>query len=145
MSGSIIPAAEISAGALQAERTRLEVVAQNMANMNTTRGPDGKVYRRKQVTFEAVMNQAQGSKGGDKPGATVRVAKISEDKRPLAKVYNPGHPHADESGMVTMPNVNMVEEMADMMTASRCYEANLQVLKSAKQMLKGAIEIGTTR
>ena len=137
---TIIPAANISGSALQAERTRLEVVAQNIANMHTTKGADGKVYRRKLVSFESVMQN-----NGTKPGTAVRVARVAEDKKPLVRAYMPGHPHADADGMVTMPNVNLVEEMADMLTASRSYEANLQVLKSAKQMVNGSMEIGAVQ
>lgn len=144
MNGSVIPAAEIASSALHAERMRLEIVAQNMANMQTTKGPDGQVYRRKQVTFESAMNQAQSIGEGAQP-AGVRVASITEDPRPLVKVYMPGHPHADSKGMVTMPNVDMVEEMADMMTATRSYEANLQVLKAGRAMFDRSLEIGTSR
>ncbi|MFZ5806692.1 MAG: flagellar basal body rod protein FlgC [Verrucomicrobiota bacterium] len=144
MDGSVIPASEISASALQAERMRLEIVAQNLANMNTTRGPNGQVYRRKLVTFESAMQQAQGVGQTAQP-AGVRVSQIAEDAKPLVKVYMPGHPHADAKGMVTMPNVDMVEEMADMMTATRSYEANLQVLRSGKQMFDRSLEIGTAR
>lgn len=142
MGGSVIPAADISAGALSAERTRLDVVAQNLANMNTTKGPDGHVYHRKLVTFESVMKNIAGQ---NNTGASVQVAKITEDPRPLVKVYMPGHPHADEKGMVTMPNVNMIEEMSDMMIASRSYDANLQVLKTGRQMFTGALDIGAAK
>lgn len=142
MAGSIIPAADIASSALAAERTRLDIVAQNLANMNTTRGADGKVYRRKLVTFESVMKNAGGN---NIDGASVQVAKITEDPRPLVRIYKPGHPHADKDGMVTMPNVNLIEEMTDMTVASRAYEANLQVIKTGKQMFNQALDIGAAR
>lgn len=134
---SIIPAADITASALNAERTRLDVVAQNIANMNTTQGPDGEVYRRKQVAFESVIDPLNPT-----TGAGVRVQKIMDDKRPLLEVHMPGHPHADENGMVKMPNINMVEEMADMLTSTRSFEANLQVLRSSKKIFEASVKIG---
>jgi flagellar basal-body rod protein FlgC len=78
-------------------------------------------------------------------GGGVKVSKIVNDPRPLIRVYMPAHPHADKEGMVTMPNVNMLEEMADMMIATRSYEANLQAIRAGKQMLNGAMEIGAAQ
>jgi len=137
MAGSIIPAADVSASALNAERVRLQVIAQNIANMNTTQGPDGGPYRRKQVVFENLVD-ANGVGSGK-----VNVARIEEDKSPLIKMYMPGHPHADQEGMVTMPNVSVVSEMADMMTATRSFEANLEVIKAGRSMLNESLDLGT--
>ncbi len=134
---SLIPGIDITSSALQAERTRLEVVAGNLGNAQTTRGPDGKAYQRKEVVFETMLNSADPN---NKAGG-VKVAKIMNDPTPGQKIYMPGHPHADAKGYVTMPNVNVIEEMADMMTASRSFEANLQVIKSARQMVTRSISI----
>lgn len=134
---SLIPGIDITSSALQAERTRLEVVAGNIGNAQTTRGPDGKAYQRKQVIFETMLNANDPTQ---KTGG-VKVAKIMNDPTPGQKIYMPGHPHADAKGYVTMPNVNVVEEMVDMMTASRSFEADLQVIKSARQMVKGSMDI----
>lgn len=136
--GNIIPATDVTASALNAERIRLDVVAQNLANINTTHGPDGNVYRRKQVVFESVLDQASGAN-------KVQVSSIQQDSTPLVRVHNPGHPDADKDGMVTMPNVNMLEEIVDMMTASRSYEANLQALRTGRQFFHNALDIGSAK
>jgi flagellar basal-body rod protein FlgC len=129
-----------TASALAAERTRLEVITQNIANANTTRGIDGKPYQRQHVIFETALSQAQA--GGAEPRA-VSVARIENDSRPARLVYNPGHPDADkESGMVSMPDINIHEEMADMIAASRAFEANLAVVKNARAMAMQTLSIG---
>ncbi len=135
---SFIPAVNSSAAALDAERTRLEVISQNIANANTTRGVDGKAYQRQQVVFESVLRQA----GGNLAVPELRVSNIVKDQRPPRLVFNPGHPDADEQGMVAMPNVNIHEEMADMIVASRAFEANLAVIKNARQLAMQALSIG---
>lgn len=137
---SLIPGIEATASALGAERLRMEVSAMNLANLNTTRDVNGQAYRRKQVVFEAAL--AAQTTGGGVSGPGVRVASISEDDAPQPRVYRPGHPHADADGMVTLPNVDLATEMADMMTAGRSYEANVQVLSSARQMLAQVLRIG---
>jgi len=134
---SIIPAGDISASALSAERQRLNIIAQNIANVNTTKGPDGKPYRRREVVFEEMVNAATPSQG-----AGVKVAEITQSKREPIKVYMPDHPQADKDGMVSFPNINIVEEMADMMTASRSYEANLQSLRVGRQMFTDSLDMG---
>lgn len=138
MEGSMIPASDITASALHAERSRLEVIATNLANANNTKDVNGETYRRKQVVFEQVLRNEFGKPVG---GRGVKIAKIQEDQRPLPMIHMPGHPHADNNGMVKMPNVNVVEEMVDMMTASRSYEANLQVLKASKDMANSTLRI----
>ncbi|HEY8966584.1 MAG TPA: flagellar basal body rod protein FlgC [Candidatus Methylacidiphilales bacterium] len=140
---NLIPAIDISSSGLQAERTRLEIVASNITNSVTTRGPDGQPYRRKEVVFAPVLDQAQqaGGIGAGQKVSGVRVAKIVDDPTPFQKIYNPGHPHADAQGFVKMPNVNVVDEMVDMMTATRAYEANLEVIKNGRQMVSRAIQI----
>jgi flagellar basal-body rod protein FlgC len=140
---SFIPGIESSGSALDAERMRLNIIANNIANANTTKDANGQVYRRQQVVFENVLEQATsagGSKASDSP--VVKVREIIEDSRPAKAVYMPGHPDADAQGMVLQPNVNIAEEMVDMITASRAIEANVQAISTAKQMVQRALDIG---
>ena len=127
-----------SASALAAERVRMEVITQNIANANTTRGFDGKPYQRQQVVFEQVLQNAVGSSGPQK----VEIARIEKDERPPRLIFNPGHPDADADGMVAMPNINIHEEMADLIAASRAFEANLAVVKNARAMALQTLSIG---
>jgi flagellar basal-body rod protein FlgC len=120
-----------TAAALDAERTRLDVISENIANANTTHGPDGKPYQRQIVMFESALQQAM---SGGQTAPTLRVAGIQKDPRPFETVYEPGNPDADAHGMVAMPNVNIQEEMADMISASRTFDANLAVIKNARDM-----------
>jgi len=138
---NILPAISVTSDALSAEKTRLDVIGQNIANANTTRGPDGLPYQRKMVTFET---QLQAVAGADEISTRtgVRVASIQTDRTPGATLFNPGHPHADENGLVHMPNVNLQTEMVDLITASRSYEANLSVVRTARQMAQRAMAIG---
>ena len=128
--------------ALDAERTRLEVIAQNIANANTTRGLDGKPYQRQQVVFESILQHAQGKTGCGVSIPQPQVSRIQKDPRPGSAIYEPGHPDADTNGMVQMPNVNIYEEMADMIVASRTYEANVAVFKNGRAMATQALSIG---
>jgi flagellar basal-body rod protein FlgC len=130
-----------TAAALDAERTRLDVISENIANANTTHGIDGKPYQRKVVVFENALQQAMGSDGAS-PTPTLRVARIEGDKRPPIQVYQPGNPDADARGMVSMPNINIHEEMADLISASRAFEANLAVIKNEKSMAMQTLSIG---
>ena len=140
---SLIPGIASTSAALDAERTRLEIIAQNIANANTTHGPDGKPYQRQQVVFESALQQAQMNAGqGGSASLGPRVSRVEKDSRPFRLVYEPGHPDADASGMVAMPNVNLYEEMADMIVASRSYEANLAVVKNGRSMALQALSIG---
>ena len=125
----------ISASALTAERKRLDVVAENIANAQTTRGANGTAYRRKEVIFEAVAAEAA-ERGG------VKVADVVESERPMTTVYNPGHPDANPQGYVEMPNVNVVEEMVDLMAATRAYEANVAAANATKTLASRALDIG---
>ena len=129
-----------SASALAAERIRMEVITQNIANANTTRGLDGKPYQRQHVIFEKVLQNAQaGSSSGPE---SVEVARIEKDTRPARLIYNPGHPDANADGMVAMPDINIHEEMADLIVASRAFEANLAVIKNARAMAMQTLAIG---
>lgn len=130
-----------TAAALDAERTRLDVISENIANANTTHGIDGKPYQRKVVVFENALQQAMGS-GADNSIPSLRVARIENDKRPPTMVYEPGNPDADSRGMVAMPNINIHEEMADLIAASRAFEANLAVVKNEKSMAMQTLAIG---
>jgi flagellar basal-body rod protein FlgC len=128
-----------TASALAAERVRMEVITQNIANANTTRGPDGQPYQRQHVVFETILNEAQGTGAG---AQSLGVARIDKDERPPRLVFNPGHPDADADGMVAMPNIDIHEEMADMIVSSRAYEANLAVVKNARSMAMQTLSIG---
>jgi flagellar basal-body rod protein FlgC len=126
---------QATASALNAEKVRMDVVAQNIANANTTRDTDGEAYRRKVVSFEALLS------GGGKRGG-VKVEGITPDPTPGELIYQPQHPHANPEGYVQMPNVNVAMEMVDLLTASRAYEANLAVARNARQMAAKALTIG---
>src|SRR5947207_15705110 len=112
----ILSGIQSTTAALEAERTRLDIISENIANAHPTRSPDGKPYQRQVVVFESALQQAlDGGKQSQTP--TLRVARIDKDSRPPIMVYEPGHPDADANGMVAMPNVNLHEEMADMIAA----------------------------
>jgi len=129
--------------ALDAERTRLDVIAENIANANTTHGIDGKPYQRKVVVFENALQQAMGGAGNNgSMTSQLRVARIDKDSRPPIEIYEPGNPDADSRGMVATPNINIHEEMADLITASRAFEANLAVIKNEKSMAMQTLSIG---
>ncbi len=128
---SVVSTFGISASGMTAERLRLDIISSNLANINTTRTPEGGPYRR----LMAVMGAAPDGQG-------VRVARIVQDQSPPLLVHNPGHPDADNDGNVAMPNVNSVLEMVDMIGATRAYEANVAVFNAAKSMAVKALEIG---
>lgn len=136
---NLIAGIDVTAGALNAQKTRLDIVAQNIANAQTTRTPAGGPYQRQVVSFESELVRQVGN---GQPLQSVRVAGIMPDRTPGQQVYNPQHPDAGPDGMVTMPNVNLSYEMVDLITASRVYEANLAVAKNARQMALKALEIG---
>jgi flagellar basal-body rod protein FlgC len=138
---NLISGVDVTAGALNAQKLRLDIVAQNIANAETTRTAEGGPYQRQVVSFATELVKQQANNGGI-PLQTVKVASITSDPTPGQKVYNPQHPDAGADGMVTMPNVNLAFEMVDLITASRAYEANLSVVKNAKQMAEKALEIG---
>ena len=127
---------QISATGLSAERLRMDTITSNIANATTTRSADGSgPYVRKIAVFQEALDSK-------KQMAGVKAVGIEEDKSPLRREYNPNHPDADEDGYVTMPNVNVLNEMADMMVASRSYEANVDTLNALKSMFSKALEIG---
>jgi len=136
----------VSSSALSAERTRMNLISSNLANANATRTPEGGPYKRKDAVFSATPLENSFNRALD--GATaqqvrrVEVSQIIEDQNPPRLQYDPGHPDADPQGYVAMPNVNVVEEMADMIGATRAYEANVTAVQAAKSMALKTLEIG---
>ncbi|UFS72324.1 flagellar basal body rod protein FlgC [Geomonas sp. RF6] len=135
---------DISASALSAERTRMNLISSNLANVNSTRTAEGGPYKRKDAVFTATplpgsfgaaLNKAQAAR-------SVEVSQIVEDQNPPRMQYEPTHPDADASGYVAYPNVNVVEEMADMISATRSYEANVTAAQAAKNMALKTLELG---
>lgn len=139
---NLIPGVKASSAALNAERVRLDVIAQNIANANTTRGVDGRPYQRQQVVFETVLDNIRTGGAPDLRVGGPRVSKIDRDPRPGRAVHQPGHPDANADGMVQLPNVSVHEEMADLVAASRAFDANLAVIKTARQMTIQSLSIG---
>lgn len=123
---------------MTAQSMRLNVVASNMANADSVTGTDGKPYHAKQVVFEAKSLNASMPKGV----TGVQVSKVVEDSSPMKMVYDPSSPYADGQGYVQMPNVNVVEEMANMISASRSYQASVEMMNTAKMMIQKALTLG---
>jgi flagellar basal-body rod protein FlgC len=138
---NILPGVQSTTAALNAERMRLDVISQNIANVNTTKTPDGKPYQRQHVVFETVLKQFQPGESGS-VSDTVQVGRIVHDNRAPRLVHNPGHPEADANGMVAMPDINIHEEMVDLIAASRSFEANLAVVKNARALAMQELSIG---
>ena len=130
----------VSGSAVSAQSQRLNVVASNLANADTVAGPDGKAYKARQVTFQT---QLLGAQADDATAAGVRVSTISENEAPGRRVLDPQHPQADEQGYVTYSNVNPVEEMVNMISASRSYQNNVEVMNTAKSLLLKTLQLGT--
>lgn len=146
---SFFDSLHMSASGLTAERLRMDVIAQNIANVNTTKAADGNPYKRKIVLFEertnnrfqnVLKNEMNQSQTGIGAGG-VRASRIVEDETPGAKVYEPNHPDADADGYVTKPNVNIVTEMVNMISATRAYEANVTAMSATKAMISKTLEI----
>jgi len=125
-----------TSSALTAEQMRLDIVAQNIANAYTTKDTDGNPYQRRTLSFETMLGGVNNAEKG------VRVAAMKKDPTPGDEVFNPGHPHADERGMVRLPNVQIATEMVDLMSASRAYEANLSVARNSRSLATKALSIG---
>lgn len=143
---NIMPGLDTTSSALQAEKLRLDIVGQNIANAHTTRGPDGKPYARQIVSFESkLMELGLRQDGTMAYGQGVSVRDVVDDPTLGPLIHNPGHPDADERGMVRLPNVNVTHEMVDLISASRSYEANLQVVRTSKQMAEQALKIGRSQ
>ncbi len=139
----VFSAMEVAASGLSAERTRMNTVASNLANARTTRTEAGGPYKRLDPVFEAIGLDEESSVMATQGGVSrVKVAKIQEDTRQGMMVYEPGHPDANAQGYVEYPNVNAVEEMVNMITASRAYEAGVTTIDTVKQMGRSALDIG---
>jgi flagellar basal-body rod protein FlgC len=145
---SLFDALNISASGLTAQRLRMDVTSANLANAQTTRTPEGGAYRRQDVvlqeqsgdgSFAGALTGALGGSGGEPAG--VEVAAIVDDTTPLRQVYEPGNPEANAQGYVEMPNVNPVEEMTDLIDASRSYQANVTAMQTTKQVFAKTIEL----
>lgn len=138
---NLIPGVTTTSSALNAERIRMEVVSQNIANANSSRGPDGKPYQRQVVNFESVLANQMDSTGTTP--TLVRVTGVTADKRAPRLVYAPDHPDADpNTKMVSLPDINIHSEMADLISSSRAFEANLAVVKNARSMALQTLSIG---
>ena len=125
----------VSGSAVSAQSQRLNVVASNLANADAVAGSDGKIYKGRQVVFETVLMDSQASAG-------VKVSNISENQEPGKRVHNPSHPMADAEGFITQSNVNPVEEMVNMISASRSYQNNVEVMNTAKTLLLKTLQLG---
>ncbi|MBG0711251.1 flagellar basal body rod protein FlgC [Enterobacter hormaechei] len=132
---SLFSVFDISGSAMAAQSKRLNVSASNMANADSVAGPDGQPYRARQVMFEADTSADQGIGG-------VRVSDVVESTAPDRLVYEPGNPLADEQGYVRMPNVNVVNEMVNTISASRSYQANVEVMNSARVLMQKTLTLG---
>lgn len=139
---SFFKALEIGASGLAAQRTRVDLATSNLANAESTRGPDGRPYRRLDPVLEAVPFDAALAATGAPASSGVRVAAVVEDQGPGRRVYSPGHPDADGDGFVTFPDVNPIHEVVNLMGASRSYEANATAVETLKSMASRALEMG---
>jgi flagellar basal-body rod protein FlgC len=143
----LFDALNIAGSGLTAQRLRMDVTAENLANAQSTRGADGQPYRRKEVVLQEAQSSGFGGQlraamaSSSTAGAGVQVAGITQDQAPGRRAYDPGHPDADADGYVTMPNVNPVTEMVDLIDASRAYEANVTAMQSAKQMFTKTLDL----
>ncbi len=138
---------DAAASGLTAERLRMDVISNKIANVNTTRTAQGGPYRRQMVVFEPRTGQSSFAQLLSRSlegevGDGVRVVGITKDDSPTRKVYDPAHPDANKDGYVEMPNINIVTEMVDMITATRAYEANVTAVNASKSMALKALEIG---
>jgi flagellar basal-body rod protein FlgC len=134
---SLFKVFSVSGSAVSAQTQRLNLVSSNLANAESVAGPDGKPYKARQAVFQTQMLDAEQSAAG------VRVAQVIEDKAEARRIHNPDHPLADENGYVTMSNVNVVEEMVNMISASRSYQTNIDVMNTAKSLLQKTLQLGS--
>ncbi len=146
---SFLSTLNISGSGMTAQRLRLDVVSDNIANLETTRTEDGGPYRRKMVVLEAkepsfreILDGVRAGQAQNTAGDGVRAVAIIEDQTELKPVYDPTHPDADEDGYVMMPNIDLVKETADAMAASHAYQANITAFNTTKQMAQSALEVG---
>jgi flagellar basal-body rod protein FlgC len=133
---SLMNVFSVAGSGVTAQSQRLNVVASNLANAESVAGPDGQPYKARQVVFEAMQT------GDNEAARGVRVQRVAEDTTEGRKVYDPKHPAADEQGYITMPNVNTVEEMVNMISASRSYQNNIEVMNTAKSLMMKTLQLG---
>ena len=138
---SLFSVLNVSSSGMTAQRTRAEVIVQNLANADTTRTPDGGPYRRKDVVFESASVGQSFSNVLDGELSGVRVAEVHVDESEPIRKYMPGHPDADKEGYVAMPRVNPAEDMVDLMGASRGYQANVAAVSAVKDMIHRSIDL----
>lgn len=136
---NILPGIQSTSSALTAERIRMEVVSANIANAHVENTGNGKPYQRQVVTFESLLGNQM---GGAASAEGLQVAKIMPDNRPPRRIPSPGNPNAGPDGCVELPNINIHEEMVDLITASRAFEANLAVVKASRNMTMQTLSIG---
>ncbi len=134
-------AIDAAASALSAERTRIEAAVSNLANAESTRGPNGGPYRRREVVLAAEHSNSFDSAMGRAGAVGVRVVGIIEDDSPLKQRYQPGHPDANAAGFVTLPNINPSEEVVDMLSAARAYQANLAAIGIVRDLFRRSLEL----
>jgi flagellar basal-body rod protein FlgC len=130
---------DVAGSALSAQSLRLNVTASNMANANSVSSSEGDTYRARQPVFAAMLEQAS---GGQQANVGVQVRGVVESQAPLQQQYNPSHPMANKDGYIFLPNVNVVEEMANMISASRSYQSNVEVINTAKQLMMRTLSMG---
>ena len=140
---SLLNILPLAGSAISAQSQRLNTVASNLANADTVAGPDGTAYKARQVVFQAVAGDGRRGLAGSAAGtAGVRVSNVVEDQSPGKKTFDPKHPSADADGYVTHSNVNVIEEMVNMISASRSYQNNVEIMTSAQQLALTSLELG---
>ena len=133
---------DISVSAMQAQRKRMDIVTSNLANAESTRSAGGGPYQRQQVVFESMLGEAVGPRSAEPGPGGVRVSAVIPDTRPPVKLHMPGHPDADANGDVLMPDIRPAEEMADLLSSARSYEANAAAFKITRSIIQKSLELG---
>jgi len=146
MANELFSSMHIGAAGMSAQRSRMDIVAENIANAESTRTREGGAYRRRQVVFQATPMEQRFSdifKGSLERGGrqSIKVVDVAQDPRPFRKVHDPAHPDANAEGIVELPNVNMVEEMVDMNSAARSFEANVTSMEASKRMFMKSLDL----
>ena len=133
---------DVASSAISAQSQRLNVVASNLSNADTVAGPDGAAYKARQVVFQTALMGGSGTAGSSDASVGVRVSTIGEDNTPGRRVHDPKHPSANAEGYVTYSNVNPVEEMVNMISASRSYQNSVEVMNTARSLLQKTLQMG---
>jgi flagellar basal-body rod protein FlgC len=140
---SLMKIFDVASSAVSAQSQRLNVVASNLSNADTVAGPDGQAYKARQVVFQTQLMNA-GAFSSDGTGAGVRVSNVTESEAPGRRVHDPKHPSADADGYITYSNVNPVEEMVNMISASRSYQNSVEVMNTARSLLQKTLQMGNS-